>query len=103
MKLTNFFTDKQKPVAPANPWTKKAQTVKKQTVESTDQIHKSNEKPATPMRMRFSDYQVVTEAHHVQREFAQHVGNVAESRPVYTPELLVQTMKVFKSFYKKIA
>ena len=22
MKLTNFFTDKQKPSAPANPWTK---------------------------------------------------------------------------------
>ena len=104
MKLTNFFTDKQKPVAPANPWTKQkaeTQAVKQQTVESNDQNAQSNEKPATPMR--FSDYQVVTEAHHVQREFAAQVGNVAESRPVYTPELLVQTMKVFQSFYKKIA
>ena len=52
--------------------------------------------------MRFADYQVVTEAHHVQREFASRIACLADQKPVYTPELLVKSMKVFQSFYKQI-
>ena len=47
----------------------------------------------------FSQYKVQTEALVIQKEYASRAGDI--ERPIYTKELLVETMKAFLDFHKQ--
>lgn len=51
----------------------------------------------------FNEYSVLTEAHQIQRAFRMRFAEAAlKPRPDYTPELLMQTMKIYTDWHKSL-
>jgi hypothetical protein len=53
---------------------------------------------------KFTYYKIMTEAFEIQKEFQSRVchDDFLAKRPIYTPDLFVETMKAFYNFSQKL-